>query len=439
MSVKGCGWALALLLVAGCDKLGIPGLMPADPPPPPAAPPVAVGPWLLDPTAGQVTVAWTTREPSVGRVWYGTRDPDRLATEPGGAVTGHRVVLPSLQPSTQYRYRVEGAPETSWFTSAPQAGADGPIHVLVYGDNRTNNGDHSLVARAAAAEHPQLLLHTGDMVAGGEDPLWRLWFHEEHDLLAHAPIVTAAGDLEGAEAGARFFQRKGSPAYRSFDYGPVHAVVLDSLETSGGAPSSGGLSDAQKAWLLEDLRGVPPERHVWVLVHHGPWSHPLRPRPGHGGNEDVRQAVLAANRVHPIEAVFAGHDHFYERGEIDGVRFFVLGGGGAPLEDPYPATDLVKAASPTLSYATVEVCGCHSSGRVKDISGKVIDAFQLAQCATPCSVPGWAAQVAAASIVPAAAVDPEEEAALLRKRRKKERRKRHSVAGSAAMRENVAR
>jgi MYXO-CTERM domain-containing protein len=29
--------------------------------------------------------------------------------------------------------------------------------------------------------------------------------------------------------------------------------------------------------------------------------------------------------------VFAGHDHVYERGEKDGVRYIVSGGGGAPL------------------------------------------------------------------------------------------------------------
>src|SRR5207244_8379412 len=45
---------------------------------PPASPEVAMGPWLLDPAAGQVTVAWITAEPVKGRVWY---LEDRLAQE----------------------------------------------------------------------------------------------------------------------------------------------------------------------------------------------------------------------------------------------------------------------------------------------------------------------------------------------------------------------
>src|SRR5467141_149452 len=270
MPLKACGGVALLLVLAGCDKLrALPGFEPV-PSPPPASVPVAMGPWLIEALPGRVTVAWTTQEPSLGRVWYGAREPDRLAMEEGAPVTDHRVVLPSLQPSTQYLYRVEGGQETAWFTSAPQAGAEGPLHVLVYGDNTTNNGDHALVARAAAAEHPELALHTGDMVVSArEEPLWRVWFQEEHDLLARAPILATVGNHEVTDDGAaysRFFQHRGRPAYWSIDYGPVHIVVLDSFETSAGAtPHRSAMSEAQKAWFEEDLRGVPKERHVWVL------------------------------------------------------------------------------------------------------------------------------------------------------------------------------
>ncbi|HEY4769284.1 MAG TPA: hypothetical protein VIH51_01625, partial [Myxococcales bacterium] len=214
MSLKAWGGALALLLVAqGCDKLrSLPGLEAAPVVPAPPPPPVSMGPWLLNPLPGQMTVAWTTLEPGVGRVWYGSPEPDRLATEDGQASTDHRVVLPSLPPGTQVRYRIDGGTDTGWFNSAPKQGGEGPIQVLVYGDNRTNNGDHALVARAAAAEHPELVLHTGDMVVNArEEPLWRVWFQEEHDLVAHAPILATVGDHEVTDNGAaysRFFQHR---------------------------------------------------------------------------------------------------------------------------------------------------------------------------------------------------------------------------------------
>ena len=128
-----------------------------------------------------------------------------------------------------------------------------------------------------------------------------------------------------------------------------------------------------------------------MLVHQGPYSHPAHPRPGHGGSELVRDALLAARKVHPIEAVFAGHEHYYERGEIDGLHYFILGGGGAPLDEPDPTFPGVKAAQKALSYATLQVCGCHARGQVKDIAGKVIDSFTLSDCPTPCSAPGGGA------------------------------------------------
>ena len=31
---------------------------------------VVLGPWLLEPGASEVTVAWTTAQPVTGRVWY---------------------------------------------------------------------------------------------------------------------------------------------------------------------------------------------------------------------------------------------------------------------------------------------------------------------------------------------------------------------------------
>src|SRR5204862_7212165 len=189
-------------------------------------------------------------------------------------------------------------------------------------------------------------------------------------------------------------------------------------------------------WAEEDLRSVPGEKHVWVLVHQGPFAHPAHMRPGHGGSERVRLAIQAAARRHPIEAVFGGHEHFYERGEVDGQRYFVVGGGGAPLEDPDPRASGVQAAARALSYATVQVCGCHTSGRVKDIAGKVIDAFTLPDCSTPCSVPGWTASVLAANAVPAASPGTGEDDSRHKRRRK---RRRASAESEAPAEENLRR
>jgi len=348
---------------------------------------VGMGPWLLDPGASEVTVAWTTAQAVTGRVWY---LENRLAQEDAPR-TDHRVSLRSLPNDSEVRYRIEAAPDIEGtFHTAPAPHA--PFRVVVHGDNRTNGGDHALVARAAAAERARLAIHTGNMVINAADEqLWSRWFSEEADLLRHTPLVTTVGNHEITDDGAsyaRYFGNASRPAYHSLDYGPLHIVVLDAYERGAGAdPHQGAMSDAQVAWVEEDLRGVPADKHVWVVVHHGPFAHPAHVRAGHGGNERARLAIQAAARRHPVEAVFAGHEHFYERGEVDGLRYFVVGGGGAPLEDPDPTFPTVESAHKALSFVSLQVCGCHVTGQAKDIAGRVLDSFTLSDCPEPCGAP----------------------------------------------------
>src|SRR5258706_8614244 len=106
----------ALVALAGCDRIpGFPQRPAAAATLPPA---LSMGPWLLDPQAGRITVAWVTAQPSVGRVWDGTSQPDPLATEEGGPVTHHRGTLASLPPATPIPCRIAGAEQAPGLTTA---------------------------------------------------------------------------------------------------------------------------------------------------------------------------------------------------------------------------------------------------------------------------------------------------------------------------------
>ena len=61
-------------------------------------------------------------------------------------------------------------------------------------------------------------------------------------------------------------------------------------------------------------------------MHHPPFSISL-----HGGQTELRDAWTPLFERYGVAAVFSGHDHCYERSERNGVRYFVSGGGGAPL------------------------------------------------------------------------------------------------------------
>ena len=61
-------------------------------------------------------------------------------------------------------------------------------------------------------------------------------------------------------------------------------------------------------------------------MHHPPFSISL-----HGGQAELREAWTPLFEKYQVAAVFSGHDHVYSRAEHSGVRYFVSGGGGAPL------------------------------------------------------------------------------------------------------------
>ena len=69
-------------------------------------------------------------------------------------------------------------------------------------------------------------------------------------------------------------------------------------------------------------------------MHHPPFSISL-----HGGSRDLRERWAPLFEKYQVTAVFSGHDHVYERAEHEGIRYFVSGGGGAPLypRRPHPS------------------------------------------------------------------------------------------------------
>jgi hypothetical protein len=70
---------------------------------------------------------------------------------------------------------------------------------------------------------------------------------------------------------------------------------------------------------------------VFVLVHQPPFS-----VGGHCGAALAEADWVGLFERHRVSAVFAGHDHAYERMERGGVRYFVSGGGGAPVYPERP-------------------------------------------------------------------------------------------------------
>jgi hypothetical protein len=218
----------------------------------------------------------------------------------------------------------------------PPLAPDKPFSFAVLGDNR---GDASgqlspvflEVLQAVQDAAPVFALNTGDMIYGltADETVardqWRLY----HEAIARckAPFFHVPGNHDlWSEASARLYAETLGPTYYAFDHGRARFIALDT-ETE---PAR--LGSKQFEWLRNQLEAAGP-RVVFVFLHR-----PLFPVDGaigssldfHPEERDRLHRLLVKHR-RAIQGVFAGHEHLYHFHERDGVRYYILGGGGAPL------------------------------------------------------------------------------------------------------------
>jgi acid phosphatase type 7 len=336
------------------------------------------GPYLQDLAPTSITVMWQLDQAAPARITVegpgGPRALDVAAARLGEAT------IDRLVPSSRYRYRVDTAGH-SWtgeFATAPEVGADVPFSFIVMGDTRNGVDAHRRVVERIAQEVPDFVLGTGDMVDDGyRQDQWQQFFDVETPLLRDNVYFPAVGnhDRQGrgrtADSYRLYFSVPDNGGdtsrYYGFSYAAARFLVLDSNEYSY------ALSD-QTAWLERELiaaRQDPAIHHVFAVMHHPPFSIAL-----HGGNRDLRERWAPLFEKYQVTAVFSGHDHVYERAEHNGIRYFVSGGGGAPLypRRPHPSAvdlDAVKRFERSFHFlrvavtgSRVEVTGIRSDGTV---------------------------------------------------------------------------
>lgn len=199
-----------------------------------------------------------------------------------------------------------------------------PQVILIYGDTRTNPRAHQKVVDAMLAMQPEIVFHTGDLVANGLDARqWKTFNEITAKLRDTAVFFPVLGNHE-----------RNSPIYfETFDLpnnerwytvdtrDGIHFILLDSTTDTG--PNS-----EQYKWLENDLRSFGQQaKFTVVLFHHPPFS-----TGHHSGDEaGIRETLVPLFQQYGVDLVLNGHDHCYERSLHNGIYYIVTGGGGAPL------------------------------------------------------------------------------------------------------------
>jgi predicted phosphodiesterase len=310
-----------------------------------ADPKMLKGPYLQNLAPTSITVMWQLDEPKPAHLVVEGPGGERAQDVPAARIAEANIT--GLQPASRYKYRVEigTAVWRGELATAPPIGADVPFSFIVVGDSRDGFEQHRRVIDRMSQEVPDFVLGTGDMVDdGNRQDQWQQFFDVENQLLRDNVYFPAIGnhDRQGrgrtADSYRAYFSLpengNDTERYYAFTYGSSRFIVLDSNEYSF------ALTD-QTSWLESELmaaRQSPAIRHVFIVMHHPPFSISL-----HGGAKELRERWTPLFERYQVTAVFSGHDHVYERAEHDGLRYFVSGGGGAPLYPRRPKPNPIDA------------------------------------------------------------------------------------------------
>ncbi|MBI5526963.1 MAG: metallophosphoesterase [Deltaproteobacteria bacterium] len=351
------------------------------------------GPWLGNVTAEGITVRWETDREAQAAVEY--------AGASAGTVVGtttahmwkvgidakevsrfqHSAALSGLEAGATFNFTIPDlreAAEGSFVTAPAQKK---PFRFAVYGDSRAaapyleDHAEHRALAAAIAGESPEFYINTGDLVfAGAMDGEWYLFFDTSGPIMPLSPFYPVAGNHEegGEKTWAALFDLPGdgeANLYYSFDYSNSHFIVLCSGCGLGAA-------DPQIAWFSSDIAAAAQNaevENVFVAFHEPAYTYS-----DHSADGDAQANVVPLLKQHGVRAVFSGHNHLYERIQMEGVTYLTLGGGGAPLYDldEGEKPGLVKAEK-VRHYAVFDVDGTAVHVKVKKEDGTEIEAFDL--------------------------------------------------------------
>lgn len=385
----------------------------------------------------KMTVLWQTYQtPSKATIEWGTTKSygkgPIIVHENGSSTDQHQFsyTIPNLLPGTKYYYRVTNDTYSyagSFITSPPPGQTT--VSFYGYGDTRAEYldtpDDHNSVLHALLDDMEKdpdkrqtLLVHLGDYVYNGLNEF--LWDRQQFNLdpaydhmyktFSELPFMGVLGNHEGYDAHAgidhlcimnyqnigELFRKyypyqypHGNRFYYSFDYGPIHFVIIDTWSypgseqlTSPEDDDSVGeqtIDDIQAKWLRQDLAA---SRKPWkIAMLHTPIWDCLQ------GNETMQAQLTPILKAGGVHLVLQGHHHHYSHAETDGkyagMTYLTLGGGGAKLTPEAPCVQEENKKWPPFAvfkkfhFARFDISGNTMTVTVIDKDGAIIETFQI--------------------------------------------------------------
>ncbi len=214
-----------------------------------------------------------------------------------------------------------------------------------YASNRHANARLRRVVAAIGRQRPAFVVHLGDM----GNPLPELASYPRaaarfHDIVRPlgAPLHLVPGNHcvgdkptgwvpvpRISRAALALFEEQYGRQCFSFDHGPCHFAVLNSLLVNSGLAAA----DEQRRWLERDLAVAAGDgRRLWLLMHYPAFvATPEEPGSYDNLDEPGRAWLLELVARHRIEAALSGHVHNWFVNRFAGTDLYTL-----------PATSFVR-------------------------------------------------------------------------------------------------
>lgn len=357
----------------------------------PDFPAFIIEPYLQHVTQEQATILWETDVPADTEILWGpTTKYDSSRISPKLKIF-HQMTLSGLEAEQTIHYRVRSGKLWSkdfTFRTAPRATT--LFKFAVWGDSHGGNEITEKLEKLALENGADLLIQPGDAVNHGANPAdWvEQFFNPIRHFAAGHPIYLAPGNHEYGGYWdtyqpllfEKYLFHPGNPYWHSFTFGNAHFIILD--PNKGSPPFDIPPDSEQYQWLLAELNSEKFRQAVWhfVIFHQSPFSESW----GGGyydGEAKLRENIVPLMETYPIDIVFTGHTHDYERGRWpreSGPCFIITGGGGGSLDvDHFKDWEQIEFYKHVHHFCLIEIAGKKLKFSARQPDGTVFDAFEM--------------------------------------------------------------
>jgi 3',5'-cyclic AMP phosphodiesterase CpdA len=248
----------------------------------------------------------------------------------------------------------------------------GKFSFIVMGDNRSGDDIYRKIVSLAMGRSPDFVVNTGDMiVTPGNKREWAKFWEMSKPI--KVPYFLTVGNHDAYSEmpqSEKIYKQEvdlpGNELYYSFLAGNSLVIVLDSSLDDQEKKITG----EQFKWLETVLENS-TQKHKFVFLHHPLFTDLGKGHHAHDSMDkypESRDRLEALWEKYKVDAVFSGHEHYYEKRTINGVLHIITGGGGAPIYDS-------EEYGGFNHFVQVTVDGDKVRGEVVDVNGKIRDTF----------------------------------------------------------------